>query len=174
MSSLIEILTSVFEQEKEDDVRSISFSAIAIGPELVTSSANIPDQKSFEEFKAIMDENLSNTFVDLFKQATTIDGVTMDISFSYNSSVVVLKLAGKKTKLKRENDTDWFGLNMAELTINSKDTPMNSRETLVERGIRYLKKKKIKSYSKEYIGNLLDFIKGEIDTLRERTRPETD
>jgi hypothetical protein len=172
MNNLTQILTGIFEQQTE--VANISFSAVAIGPELVTSSANIPDQEDFGAFRKIIDENLSSVFVYLFKKTSQIDGVTIDISFTYGNSTIILKLAGRKTKLKRGDNTDWFGLNMAELTINSKDTPIGSRQTFIEGGIKYLKKRKIKSYSKEYIGNLLEYIKGEIDNLSERTRFKKD
>jgi hypothetical protein len=170
MTNLSNVLISVFEQDKEAEVSSISFSAIAIGPELITSSANIPDQETFDGFKSIIDENMANTFEDLFKKAKQIDGVTIDFAFSYNGSTAVLKLAGRKTKLKRTSGDEWFGLNMAELLINSKDTALGDKTTLLERAISHLKSKKVKSYSREYIGTLLDFIKQEIDKLRERTR----
>lgn len=173
MNNLSSILKEFFEAEAPS-VSAISFSAIAIGPELITSSANIPDQESFEAFKTIIDENMANTFEDLFKKAKQIDGVTIDFAFSYNGSTVILKLAGRKTKLKRASGNEWFGLNMAELLINSKDTALGDKTTLLERAISYLKSNKVKSYSREYIGTLLDFIKQQVDKLRERTRATAD
>lgn len=174
MISLTTIFKNLFEEKEENEVQNVSFSAVGIGPELVTNSANIPDQASFDDFKSSIDQNLSNTFINLFKQTKKIDGVTIDFGFSYGNSTILLKLAGRKTKLRRTDNTEWFGLNMIEVLINSKDTPIDSKKTFVDLGIKYLKARKVKSYSRDYIGTLLDFIKQEVDKLRERTRATQD
>ena len=171
-----------FEERDSKMVENISFSAQAVGPEKITSSANIADSDTFSAFMEDLDKVIANTFIDLFKKSKDTVGSIMDIAFSYSNSNVVLQLVANKSKSKKRKSkievdgekvsVDWYLLKIANITIDAKDSDQNSKNTYLEQAEKNIKNKKIKNDSPLYIKTLLSFIKEKLDGVEDKVKKD--
>jgi hypothetical protein len=166
-----------FESEMKG-VEEISFSAEAIAPKKISINSNIADTDTYADFIEIMDKTMMNAFVDLFKKGENVEGSLISISFNYKDSIINLDLTAKKSSKnivrKNNKEVDWYSISMANLSIDSKDSDFNDKETYLQRIQDKIKQKKIRNDAPEYFTSLLETIRVLLEKEEDRKKTAKD